>query len=254
MFTRHQRSRRAIDRLLTRGLSPQRHAKLRDHLRECDDCRAYYERSRRLEDALFAGRDLNPAAAERLGALVVASEARATRRPLALGVLAAATALILAVITWPPPQDDFVARGALAAAGELSVFRVDAQTRAIERLPEGASVHAGEVIQLAYMSRGFDHAVVVGVDARGEVQWYHPAEPNSGGVPLRPDGVEEPFGGAWTITAPPGPLRFHALFARGAVPMGELEDALSTLAVGAAPSPLPGVSAHQYTLQVEVAR
>ena len=98
----------------------------------------------------------------------------------------------------------------------LSVFWIQSESQQVQRLtavPGGTEVHKGHLLQMAYTNERYTYGAVVGVDASYDVQWYHPSQKkaHAGGVRLKL-ARDEPFGGAWTIVAKPGPLRLYALF------------------------------------------
>ncbi|MEK7703829.1 MAG: zf-HC2 domain-containing protein [Myxococcota bacterium] len=220
----HRHARRKVSRLLGGSLSPRRHRRLRAHLGGCPSCRAYYEGERLLEDALFAPATLNPAAIERLADLVIEPAPKARRHWLPFAVLALGGAAAMLAVTLRPPttiDEAMQARGVATApaAAALVLFAIDPQSESVARLSRDAqpiTLARGSTVQLAYRNESYRFAAVLGIRADGEIQWYHPAEAQAlttGGVALVSKATDEPFGNAWTITAPTGSLRLLAFFA-----------------------------------------
>lgn len=235
-FSYHSRMHRRLDRLFTHGLPPRRHAELRRHLRDCDDCRSRYEQLCRVEDALYAEPGtLNPAAVDRLAALVTEPEAAEARPPLwsrvAIPAMSFATVAVL-LFAFVPDQDRLASKGvgAVSEAG-VAVFRVDDDAGQVERLARGDVVERGDLLQIAYTNRTFSYGVVVGLDAELQLQWYHPSDSGSTrvGVALAPGVADEPFGGAWRIEAPAGSLRLFAVFTNAPVDPEAVETAVDVL-------------------------
>lgn len=264
---RHTAARRQVDRLINRGLPHRRHLRLWEHLRDCADCRGYYESLRDIEEAISLDDTLSQPAIERLASLVVptiapaVAEERSAVRWLVVAVGAATLAIIAGL--WLPESIDgslAVRGGAGPGVSGLSVFRIDTRAHAVERLARHPStvVRSGDVIQLAYHNGVMAAAFVLGLDARGEIQWYHPrdtaAEP--GGVILNQHVADEPFGLAWTIAAPPGPLRLFAVFTDGSVVAEDVRAAALRASRGGVRltelERLPGLTAAQDSLLLEV--
>ena len=236
-FTRtHVRARRAIHRLMLGKLEPTAEARLRRHLADCAGCRAHYEEHRRIEDALFVPSALNPAATERLlRAVLPRAQAPDHRSPmgrwthrLAIGALMGALLAVVAVVGRfdEDATEHFTARGAAGRVppAALALYRIDPRARAATRLrrAEGPLVLPRyTVIQLAYTAREALHVAVVGVDALGEIAWYHPR--GGGSLRLRATRGEEPFEGAWTLVARPGPLDVLGIFSPRPLTVAEVE-------------------------------
>jgi len=265
----HARIRRQVDQLFVEGLSPPRHRALRDHLRDCDACRAHYERLRQVEERLFTdGEGLSVAAQERLADLVVQPKGPAPARSAwpTLGLaLAALSAILLAVVLVPQgkdqraPDEDFMARGTQGTAqGGLNVFHVDPEHRAVTRMtrvPEGAPIESGSVMQLAYSNTDFAHLVVVGLDAHYELHWYHPGS-SAGDTRIERDVTDMLLGDAWQITAPAGGLRLFAVFSNEPLDASTIEAAAAHVSGAQLPltqvAELPGLGLHQDSVLLKV--
>jgi hypothetical protein len=168
MSATHTRERRLIDRHFAGASSPRTEPVMRAHLDDCQACRAYYQ-----QHLVLASLDPQaPAPVDRLAAGLGIAPARG--RPWlmwpALGLAAATAAL---VVVWPRPaaDDGFAARGSgTAPASALEVYRVSAGGA-----PAGRAIGADDELGFAYRNpRGHARLVVVGVDERGQIYWYHP--------------------------------------------------------------------------------
>lgn len=265
----HQRALRDADLLVSKGLAPARHRRLRDHLRGCDDCQRHYERLRAVEDALTPAHVMSEAAIERLGDLVLdeASPAPKTEAMGWLTVLGTATALAVAALVVMPrhPADELTARGAQVRVADhgLHVFVIDPVTKKVTRAEPTADrrvvVDAGRVIQLAYSNSRYRYGAVIGVDAAYAVQWYHPNEGEraSGGVRLESGTVDEPFPGSWSLEGAT-PLRMFAVFSDAPIDSETITTAVARLRDSGRPiasaDRLPGAGDTQDTLLIEVAK
>ena len=261
----HNRALRDTRILVSKGLPPRRHRRLREHLRGCDDCLRHYERLRAVEDALTPAAVMSAAALERIGALVIDDSGleRAPRRGWAmLGSLATATALAVTLVLVMPRggDDELTPRGTGLArtAHGLGAFIVDPAHAEVTRpaLVAGRRivVPEGKVVQLAYRNSAFRYVVVVGIDATYEMQWYHPSEVEraSGGVALVAGAVDEPLPGAWSIDRDMTPQRLFAIFADAPIAADVVERAALRLREsGQAPidvERLPGLAYAQDSL------
>ena len=155
-----------------------------------------------------------------------ASEVRSARRGgwRSLGMMILpATAAAFALVLWlRSPADIGAGAGAGAGVGtgggeapgdterikglqpSLRVYRKNAGK--IERLKEGASAHAGDQLQVAYVAAGHRFGVVASVDGAGQVTYHLPAE---GGRAVRLAGEGEvALPEAYELDAAPGFERF----------------------------------------------
>ncbi len=255
----HDHAQTQVDRLFTAGLSPRRHARLRDHLRECDGCRRYYEGVRALEDVMFADRGLNDAAVARMADLAVEqrhvrSRARGWLPWATAAAATAATALLVVTLVPTGPAEEIAARGAAGTgAVGLTVFHIDREAQAVRRVVRhatGAVLPVGAVVQLGVTTDdAVAHLAVLGVDERERVHWYQEPATVPAGV------VDEVIGGAWRLSEP-GTLRLFAVFADRPIDRATLDAAALTLRRRdlAAVERLPGVAGRQDSLLLEVRR
>jgi len=166
----HAMTRAQIDDHFGGDSAPQREAKMRAHLGDCDPCRRYYERHMLLSE-------LDPQATpwtERLGRPMGLRPVR-RRAFFALGALVpAAAALFFLVRMSPSPKGDgeFVARGG-ASASEVMVYRFLGA-----KAPQPIKGEISRSDELAFTYRnptGKQRLLVFGVDEHRHVYWYHPA-------------------------------------------------------------------------------
>src|SRR5262249_32572719 len=76
---------------------------------------------------------------------------------------------------------EFQSRGPALASAEFVVYRIRAGA-APERAPR--RVHRGDELAFAYTNAaGFSHLLVFGVDAKGDVPWYHPEWSDAAATP-----------------------------------------------------------------------
>lgn len=253
-------NRRRIELLMMSGLSHGEHERLRGHLRGCLPCRAHYDRARRAEDAL-CGAELSVSAIERMADLVVGPQASVQRGRSWLAIFALGLAATAALMLSLGAEPEFAPRGNLNAPepAALGVFRVSPSEQRVERLRRGEapiSIRIDDVIQFVYRNERFAYAVLVGLDAEGGVQWYHPRDAGSPAVPLVAAAIDEPFGNAWSMKAAPGPLRVFALFSARPLAREQVDAALRRAAAAgsslAALERLEGVEAFQDSLLFEV--
>jgi len=253
----HDQARSQVDRLFTDGLPPPRHVRLRDHLRECDGCRRYYDGVRSVEDAMFAEPAvLNDAAVARMADLAVERPKLKSRRAsswLALFAASAtaAAALLFTISPWETPEEEFTARGAAdVAAGGLTVFHIDRAAQRVTRVaraPGGAALPLDAVVQLGVTTNELTHLAVLGIDSTYQLHWYQEPTTVPAGV------VDEVIGGAWKLSNP-GWLRLFAVFASEPIDRVALESAAKRLrgADLSTTEQLPGIDGHQDSILFEV--
>jgi hypothetical protein len=257
---------------------------MRARLKECEACRAHYERHLVVEAALLG----TGPATERLwrsvqraaGRAQSAGEARmATPRAMALPLskpsrfaLAGAAFCAAAILLVALPRlghtpgrrsvSEPVARGGAVPAPALHVFR-SVSAHAAEPLAEGAPIHAREGLLFAYSN--FDMSLTrfmaFAIDAGYGVHWYYPAferageDPQAIAIATGREGVE--LGEEIRHDLPPGPLRVVGLFLREPHGVQEIEalvkahiaDPRRPLAE-AAPLPIPGAAEVSTMLRV----
>jgi hypothetical protein len=86
----------------------------------------------------------------------------------------------------------------------LAVYRKRGEQ--VDRLKDGASARAGELLQIAYVAAGRRHGVIASVDARGMVTLHLPEAP--GPAARLQSGKEIALAGAFELDATPGFERF----------------------------------------------
>jgi hypothetical protein len=97
-----------------------------------------------------------------------------------------------------------------------------------ERL--GAKLPARDGLVFSYTNLGprpFGYLMIFGIDASGEVRWYHPAYDtfgtNPGSTPIEAGVVSTSLGSLVVHELAPGPFTLHALFTRQPLHVIELE-------------------------------
>lgn len=165
----------------------------------------------------------------------------------ALVGLAAAAALVVVVATpLAERNDEFRPKGG-AQAGEadrwagVDVYRLgDAPQAAQVPLAQRAEerLRAGDALAFAYRNGGtqpFEYLMIFGVDASGEVRWFHPQWTDAGTTPQSIAIAPTASAATELRTAvqhelPTGPLMVHALFSRRPLTVLEVEQGLADLA------------------------
>lgn len=149
-------------------------------------------------------------------------------------LLAAAVALfvILREPTSPfgGPDEDLIQTTAKGLEPSLRVYRRVGQDQ--ERLDQGAVVRPADLLQLAYVAKGYDHGVILSVDGRGGVTLHLPSEPG-GSTALSLDG-EQALGFSYELDDAPDFERFFLVTSEKPVDVQAVLQAATRLAVGGA--------------------
>jgi hypothetical protein len=157
------------------ALSAPRERRLRAHLPACGACHARYDQWL----LLAAVDDRIPDARARLAAgLGLHGRARRALAPVAFGLAALACCALL-VLRGPRRAgelDELTARGApAAAASTLVVYDLEGGGAAPVRLEPGAAIAASDELGFAYTNpAGWRRLLVLGVDDRRHIYWFHP--------------------------------------------------------------------------------
>ena len=98
---------------------------------------------------------------------------------------------------------------------------------------DGSNLRRRDGLLFSYTNLGarpFSHLMIFGIDARGEVRWFHPAyeQPgvNPGSIPVRRGDADVTLAEVVHHDLPPGPLAVHALFTARPLPVLEVEAAV----------------------------
>lgn len=164
--------RQAVDRHFAGRIRPDAERELREHLASCDECRRYYDRH-----LLLAKLDPEaPSAQERLARGLGVSPPRGNPWAVgALGLAAAATAIMIFLAPRLEPPSAFTARGGGGPdlpPVSLTVFQVE---NGASR-PVVAAIAPGAELAFAYENRaGRARLLVFGVDEHRHVYWFFPA-------------------------------------------------------------------------------
>lgn len=125
-----------------------------------------------------------------------------------------------------------VTEGARERWAGIRVYRVEAGGGAPERLADG--MRSSDGLLFSYTNLGgepFDYLMIFGVDARGEVHWFHPAYEREGtnpaSIPIEKSQSNVPLPELIRHDFPPGPLAIHALFTTWPVRALDVERSLS---------------------------
>ncbi|TPV94392.1 MAG: hypothetical protein B7733_15410 [Myxococcales bacterium FL481] len=218
-MTRHRRFRRFVDRYLVDELPLRHHAALFEHLRACEECRAYYDRSVEALRVLEGQTDYTTGELDRVMTRLLGpapAEPAPARRWLSwMGSLGAAAAVTSALLLWlRPPADDrsFVARG----RDDDTAFGVQAMCgEPLRTADDGCRLD--ETLTFAYWVdpdlAAQRHVVLFGVDEAGDPLYYAPTPVDA--PLLASHGAWEPaqFAVRLAVNHDPGALRIYGLLA-----------------------------------------
>jgi hypothetical protein len=222
--------------LLDGELTENRARALRAHVEDCTACRDELASWQRLIARVAVPAPSPAGASQRVMArLDDATSPIATRRrwPAFGGLaLAASAAVALAIaLHWPRAHGpELVARGggvhSLARDVNVSVYASEATLRPLH---DGAAISANTAFAVSYRNLGAPaYAVVVAVDAAGDLHWIAPAylstatDPSSCPLGLNADDTVLP--NATVLDSPaPGPLRVFVLVTPSPIHVSELE-------------------------------
>jgi hypothetical protein len=246
------RMRAVVDAHFEARISPSRERKMRAHLPECADCRAYYERhlllARIMPDAPSAERRLRHGLGLRLPG---------RGSPRFMVAAAAFSTLVFAI--WSASVHHggkFTARGAPNAAAQLIVFRV-AHGRAPE--PARGSMSASDELSFAYRNASDRRRLLVfGVDEHRRVYWYHPAwtdereDPHA--ITIESDGRPHELGAAILQPLDGRVLRIYGIFTNRDLSVREVEALEKKRARVSDPFALPDATESVLELAVEHTR
>jgi hypothetical protein len=292
----HWLTRWRMHRIFTQELKTSCYRALLADLSGCDACARRYNRYHLLEAALCGtGKDAPSVfAIERLWNAVLDS-ATVTSRPhrkpalgrlvgwIAGAMFAATTAILLvAVRPWSGEQDHVamrpndsladvkvVTRGGASKTSEIGIrlFKVESpttpHTAVRHHVGEPDSLGINDVITFTYTNVRPDirYAAIFGVQADGDIRWYHPGYRGKASILLHGDKVDEPLGDGIRLgvhhTA--GWLRITAIFSTDAIPVesvrravrlkvAEGSDALRNLD----PLAIPGTETLQHALLTHI--
>jgi hypothetical protein len=241
---RGRRFARRIDRAFVRGASPRVWRALRRHIRDCESCRARFDRLALIERAMSPATPFPSAAAER-----VASDLTPVRdldrsavrwAGAGLAAVAAVAALLLLCRAREHAPHDLQARGhgeerslvpgerqpgvrlfCVTTTGELQRVLDEAAVpeTTIPALPLRCILDAD--LQLAYSTPSLRGLTMVAFarDPEGNVQWYAPRAAADQSIALDPDRVDEPLDWSTRLAVrhAPGTYEIHVRFFRGPV-------------------------------------
>jgi hypothetical protein len=215
---------------------------------ELERCQAICSALREPDETL-EGLDLLPAVH-----LAAREQGAPARRRFGLGFCAALAAVAFASIVFAlgrlpePPRAKSAAPAAARRWTAVQAFAVDA-AGIPRQLGTALSARAG--LAFAYSNLGespFSHLMIFGVDAGGEVRWFHPAYERAGSDPQsiaigRGSGVE--LAEVIRHDLPAGQLTIYSLFSRRPLHVLEVEAALRAHQL-----PFADTAQHEATVQV----
>ena len=179
------------------------------------------------------------------------------RRRFAWFALAAAAGLALGVLALRPSAEEPRTKGTNVTpetwAG-VRVYRPQGEGRPV---PLEGVLAASDNLLFAYTNGGptpFTHLLVFAVGATGQVYWYYPAWVNSSEDPeaISIGASDEPIELHEQIAQPlpPGRLVLHAVFARRAMRVSEIERVIAARDAGGERLPLPDTAQQRSVLEV----
>ena len=244
---RHERKhRKLIDRHFARRpflgpLGVEAEVAMRNHLAGCPSCRDYYDRH-----ALLA--QVDPQAVpvrDRLAAALgfAATEVIPRRRPWWLvGLLPLAAALVLVVFRGRTPFESdpgFTARGARVEPG-LYAYRVAHGDAG----PLLGRMTAGDELAFAYENpTRYSHLLVVAVDERGRLFWYHPdPDVRDRAVPIAQEPGRHELPVAIRHEYSGDSLRILGIFCRQALGLAEVRPLIDRSGCAGLRGRLPGIA------------
>ena len=233
---KHEEARALIDQQFEAGpLEPPQMRELRAHLRECSDCKAHYDRSVRVEEALEGAR---PAVHGQVARMVKEGpdlRAKATPSLFRFQWIPIATSLALAAglaLFFLKPRD-LAPRGG-SVKGKHAWFRAfyvhNERVKPVEgRLP------APDGLLFAYSNVSespFRYMVIVGLDAAGRAHWYHPAyerpEDQPTSVKIQAGGPEKELAERIYTEHAQGPLQICAIFTKMPLAVRDLDQKIES--------------------------
>jgi hypothetical protein len=179
----HSQARRLVRQHFALETTPRNEHALREHLADCRDCSAFYQRH-----LVLARLDPKaPTAQERLASgLGFAKRPQPQRAGFwfgAAGLVATAAAVFgLSVRAKPAGEaSEPVARGAAVGVSQVLAYRVESGKIAA---PVGSSIAKTDELAFAYVNGGgYRHLLIYGVDEHRHIYWYHPAWTNAAQTP-----------------------------------------------------------------------
>jgi hypothetical protein len=209
------------------SISPQAEHTLRQHLTECRDCCAWYERQ-----LVRASLDPRAPSAERRLATGLGFELQDRPQGFSFRVgLAAAVVALCALLVYTKRPAELTARGGAEASGLAQVFVYRVLPGQPARAVDGRMGKADELAFAYVNSAGFKKLMIFGVDEHRHVYWYHPGwsrpseNPRAIGILTGPELRELPEAIAHDLDGKT--LTIHALFSNSDLSVQELERLLT---------------------------
>jgi hypothetical protein len=230
-----------VDRHFEGTITPDGERAMREHLPECDACRAYYERW------LLLSR-LDPAAPPpetRIARGLGLPGSRSALLPFSIAgaaTLVAAAAAILLFVRSGSESIGFTARGGTPRTAVSRVFIYDVQPGK-PAAPASASVARGDELAFAYENGAAkERLMIFGLDEHHHVYWFYPAwtsqADNPVAIPIEHDEVRHELPEAVRHDFDGSRLEIRSLFLDRPLSVTQVEAMLRQNPVG--PLPIPG--------------
>lgn len=218
-----------IERAYFEELTPADRERLRLELDDCPACRRYYDEITEIDRAVTdRPLDLAPVSVDRIWSAVeedlVEERSRKAQgwRPLAW--LAPGFAALAGLFYFATAAPEFQTRGTDQGPSPfgLTAFVIEPESQTVRRATEKTvRMQSGEVLQLAVTARRAGEIGIVGVDAQGDLHWYHAEADLEAPFVVTGNEVEKPVGPAWRIRAEDSPVSIWVIEKRAGVSFGE---------------------------------
>jgi hypothetical protein len=254
----HSQARRLVRQHFALETSPQTEHALRAHLADCRECSAFYQRHlwlASLDPAM-------PSAKERLASGLGLSAPRKTQQSGfwvgALGLAAAAAALVLWLRAPGVAPSELTSRGSALGVSQVLTYRVESGKAAA---PVGSSIAKTDELAFAYVNGGgYRRLLIYGVDEHRHVYWYHPGWTNAAQTPhaiaIQPGPELRELPEAIAHDLDGRKLTIHAVFTNQDVTARDIERLVQRASTDAAQtksitSALPGAALTELSLGVD---
>jgi len=237
----HAKARTLIQRHFALSISPSDEHTLRQHLADCQECGAWYERH-----LLLASLDPRAPSDERRLAvgLGLSSPRHRSAFSVQLGLAFAVVAMFALFFYTKPAEFEARGQGEHGRVAQVFVYRVQAGQAAAA--VNGRFTKTDELAFAYVNSAGFEKLMIFGVDEHQHVYWYHPGwssqaeNPHAIDIESGPELHELPEAIAHQLDGKS--LKIHALFSNSELSVRDVERMLKEGA-GATPGSKGSVAA-----------
>lgn len=239
----HDRVARLVDAYYAGELEHEQTAQMRQHLQDCEPCRALYDRRAAAESTAIGDENASSVADLRVMQGVLADPSLRAQRPqekrwwalFVLAPVAAVAAALVFTLSLPPSESQLVARGAASQPGALGigVAAVDPATGHVydARQPEGVSLQ--HRLRFSYSDyRAQDgYLFLFGVDDALQPYWYFPLPEEGQSISVKGGAQQQllPYETELARRHRAGRLRIVALFSAAPIAMTDVATVLQTL-------------------------